>query len=125
MLYQEMLSYSQLIEPLWTDSWEWNWCAQTDLHFKKKNWGGGINHLLPPKSSNSRKKPPHQQVVGRCVEQNVNSACICAKSNIRKTNRAATKLLHPCLSRASLLMVPLLWFIFFISASLLGVLFMF
>ena len=31
--------------------------------------------------------------------------------------RAATKLLHPCLSLASPWMVPQLWFIFFISAS--------
>ena len=31
--------------------------------------------------------------------------------------RAATKLLHPCLSLASLLMVPQLWFMFFSSAS--------
>ena len=31
--------------------------------------------------------------------------------------RAATKLLHPCLSLASLRMVPQLWFVFFISAS--------
>ena len=31
--------------------------------------------------------------------------------------RAATKLLHPCLSLASLWMVPQLWFVFFISAS--------
>ena len=31
--------------------------------------------------------------------------------------RAATKLLHPCLSLASLWMVPQLWFIFFIFAS--------
>ena len=31
--------------------------------------------------------------------------------------RAATKLLQPCLSLASLWMVPQLWFIFFISAS--------
>ena len=31
--------------------------------------------------------------------------------------RTATKLLHPCLSLASLWMVPQLWFIFFISAS--------
>ena len=30
---------------------------------------------------------------------------------------AATKLLHPCLSLASLWMVPQLWFIVFISAS--------
>ena len=29
---------SQFAEPLWTDSGlkKWNWCAQTDLHFKKK-----------------------------------------------------------------------------------------
>ena len=31
--------------------------------------------------------------------------------------RTATKLLHPCLSLASLWMVPQLWFMFFISAS--------
>ena len=31
--------------------------------------------------------------------------------------RAATKLLHPCLSLASLWMLPQLWLIFFISAS--------
>ena len=31
--------------------------------------------------------------------------------------RPARKLLHPCLSLASLWMVPQLWFIFFISAS--------
>ena len=31
--------------------------------------------------------------------------------------RAATKLLHPCLSLASLWMVPQLWFMFFIFAS--------
>ena len=31
--------------------------------------------------------------------------------------RAALKLLHPCVSLASLWMVPQLWFIFFISAS--------
>ena len=31
--------------------------------------------------------------------------------------RTATKLLHPCLSLASLWMVPQLWFIFFSSAS--------
>ena len=31
--------------------------------------------------------------------------------------RAATKLLHPCLSLASLWRVPQLWFMFFISAS--------
>ena len=33
------------------------------------------------------------------------------------TYRAAMKLLYPCLSLASLWMVPQLWFIFFISAS--------
>ena len=31
--------------------------------------------------------------------------------------RATTKLLHPCLSLASLWMVPQLWFMLFISAS--------
>ena len=50
----------------WTDpGTEWNWCAQANLHLKKKKVHAGNEWLnLLPKTLEARKKPPAQQ----CLE---------------------------------------------------------